>query len=30
MHSIIIDHQTGKLDAASDPRVIGEAIVAEN
>ncbi len=30
MHSIIIDHHSGKLDAASDPRVIGEAIVAEN
>ncbi|MEE8365820.1 MAG: gamma-glutamyltransferase [Gammaproteobacteria bacterium] len=28
MHSIIVDHQTGKLDAASDPRGIGLAIVA--
>jgi len=28
MHSIIINHQSGTLDAASDPRVIGEAIVS--
>ncbi|MCH8176904.1 MAG: gamma-glutamyltransferase [Proteobacteria bacterium] len=28
MHSIIVDHQTGKLDAASDPRGPGLAIVA--
>ena len=25
----IVDHPTGKIDAASDPRVIGEAIVIE-
>lgn len=29
MHSIIIDHRSGKLDAASDPRVIGESMVAD-
>ncbi len=29
MHSIIIDHQSGKLDAASDPRIIGSAVVAD-
>jgi gamma-glutamyltranspeptidase/glutathione hydrolase len=27
MHSIIVDHQTGNLDAASDPRGIGLAVV---
>jgi len=29
MHSIIIDHRSGKLDAASDPRVIGAAEVVD-